>query len=478
MKIFSGDMNRLNKVKCAVLAVSVALTSFSLCGCFETRPPRVSHSYVDEEVKPGSPTEASPTPTATPTPDPKAEAIKLAAQVGLTEKELRGQYELFERYYEVVSTNDHLTGYREFIYHIFPVIADHLKSENEEYFFDKVRTLKIIEYHTNGIDGQYIFSDNRVEVEPGLTEKLGEGAYSAVLYHELMHFIDLNIAGNEFSRYLMLMDDGSVRKYCDLSIAERDHVKSYLYTYFTEGGAEMYTSEYFTHAPNSYLVRVRFLVAMKYIFGAEKIDDMFFAGDTDYQFYELLKANDFTEEEIIKLFKGMKNSADVFKDPKAVMDPRECLIRLYIKNVGEEYEKDKTFCRIIGTMNGDADMNKIPSDYSKFYQKQTGIPQEVLVQIWGYVTNYVGNYDVQWGFVGNPGPLYLDGQLKIVIMAAPMEGPKLDYKSFVADYDFEKDELKDCELHESWMPKPIEDSTPGTGTTTSTSATDETTETT
>ena len=478
MRNFKGYGNRLYKVKCAVLAASVALTSFSMTGCFETRPPRVSHSYAEEDVKPGSPTEASPTPTATPTPDPKFEAIKLATQAGLTEKDLKGQYALFERYYDVVSTNPNLNGYREFIYHLFPIIADHLKSENEEYFFDKVRSLKIIENHTDGIDGQYIQSENRVEVEPGLTEKLGEGAYSAVLYHELMHFIDLNIAGNEFSRYLALLDDGTIHKYCDLSYPERGHIKSYLYTYLTEGGAEMYTSEYFTHAPNSYLIRVRFMVALKYIFGTEKIDDMFFAGDTDYQFYELLKANEFTDEEIAKLFKGMKNSADALKEPKTLIDPREALIRLYIKNVGEEYEKDKTFCRILGTMNFDADLNKIPSDYSKFYQKQSAIPQEVTVQIWGYVTNYVGNYDVQWGFVGTPGPLYLDGQLKIVIMAAPMEGPMLDYKSFIADYDFEKDELKDCTLYDNWMPKPLDGSTSGTGTTTSTSGSDETTETT
>ena len=478
MRDSKGDGNRLCKIKCAVLAAAVVFTSFFVSGCFKTRPPRVSHSYVDEEVKPGSPTEASPTPTATPTPDPKIEALKLASQAGLTEKDLKGQYALFERYYEIVSTNDNLNGYREFIYHLFPVIADHLKSENEEYFFDKVRSLKIIENHTDGIDGQYIQSENRVEVEPGLTEKMGEGAYSAVLYHELMHFIDLNIAGNEFSRYLALLDDGTIHKYCDLSYAERGHIKSYLYTYFTEGGAEMYTSEYFTHAPNSYLIRVRFMVALKYIFGAETIDDMFFAGDTDYQFYELLKANEFTDEEIAKLFKGMKNSADALKEPKTLIDPREALIRLYIKNVGEEYEKDKIFCRILGTMNFDADLNKIPSDYSKFYLKQSGIPQEVIVQIWGYVTNYVGNYDVQWGFVGTPGPLYLDGQLKVVTMVAPVEGPMLDYKSFVSDYDFEKDELKDCELYENWMPKPLDGSTSGTGTTTSTSGSDETTETT
>ena len=453
---FMGDNRRFLKLKCAFLAAAVAVAPLCLSGCFETKPPRVTHSMADEDVKPGSPTEASPTPTATPTPDPKFEALAMAEKAGLTEAELKGKYELFKKYYEIVSKNENLKGYREYVYHLFPIVADHLKSENEEYFFDRVSTLKIIENHTNGIDGQYVQQANRVEVEPNLTGKLGEGAYSAVLYHELMHFIDLNIAGNEYANYLVLLKDGNIHKYSDLDYSQRDDIDDYLYTYFTEGGAEMYTSEYFTYAPNSYLVRVRFLVALKYIYGCEKIDEMFFSGDTDAQFYELLKANEFTDEEITKAFRAMRNSADVFKEPKTLIDPREILVRLYMKNVGPDYAKDKTFCLILGTMNFDAEMNKIPSEYSGFYQKQSAVPQEVVLQIWGYVTNYVGNYDVQWGFVGTPGPIYLNGALKITIMAAPTEGDILEYKSFVSDYDFETNELKDCSLVENWTPKAVD----------------------
>ena len=404
------------------------------------------------------------------------EALRIAEEAGLSKEDLRGKYAFFLRYSEAVMSNAGVLEYRNYLYKFFPVVADHIKSGKEDYFIGKLGSLGIYTVRSDEYAGA-LFRDY-VNLNADNLIDWGEQYNDLVIYHELMHFIDLNIAGNEFSRYLALLDDGTIHKYCDLSYAERGRIKSYLYTYFTEGGAEMYTSEYFTYAPNSYLIRVRFLVAMKYIFGAEKIDDMFFAGDTDYQFYELLKANEFTDEEIVKLFSGMKNSADALKEPKSLIDPREALIRLYIKNVGPDYEKDKTFCRILGTMNFDQDLNKIPSDYSKFYQKQTGIPQEVVVQIWGYVTNYVGNYDVQWGFVGTPGPLYLDGQLKVVIMAAPMSGDMLDYKSFVSEYDFEKDELKDCTLYDNWMPAPIEGSSSGNTTGTSTSGSDETTETT
>ena len=470
---FRRDMRDFKKVKCAVLAASILLASLTLGGCFRTRSPRTSHSRAGEEIKPGTPTEASPTPSATPTPDPKDEALEIAFQVGLTEEELRGKYDLFIRYAAAVSSNQNFKGRWEYIYHLFPIVADHLKSENEEYFFGKLKELTIIKNHTDGIDGQYVQLHNRIELDPDLETRMGKEAFAAVFYHELMHFIDLNIAGNGVNAYLCLLDDGTVKKYDDLTDSERGRMKDYLYTYFIEGGAEMYTSEYFTYAPNSYLPRVRFVVAMKYIFGVEKIDEMFFDVDTDYQFVELLRANGFTDEEVLKVLKAMRNTPDALSEPKTLIDPREVLIRLYINNVGPDYEKDKIFCLILGSMN-DSDLNKIPSDYSKFYTKLNGMSQAEVLQIWGYITNVVGNYDVQWGFIGMPGPIYLNGELKISVTAGPTEGDIVDYKAVVADYDFEKSEIKDIVIYEKWSPEPVADQDVPVVT----SSTDETTETT
>lgn len=444
------------KLKCVILAASLLLAPASLAGCFETRSPRTAHSQANAEVKPGTPTEASPTPSATPTPDPKDDAVKLASEVGLEEKDLKGEYDLFIRYAEAVGANPEFEGRREFIYHLFPVIADHLKSENEEFFFSKVKELRITEKHTDGIDGQYIQTENKIELDPNLETRMGKEAYSSVFYHELMHFIDLNIAGSGLEGYACLMDDGSIKKYGDLDYDEMTHMKDYLYSYFIEGGAEMYTSEYFTYAPNSYLPRVRFLVGMKYIFGVEKIDNMFFDVDTDYQFAQLLMANGFTSEETVKAFMAMRNTPDALSEPKTLIDPREVLIRLYIGNVGPDYEKDKIFCLILGSMN-ESDLNKIPSDYSKFYTKQSGVSQEEVLQVWGYLTNIVGDYDVQWGFIGFPAPIYLNGELKLSVTAGPTEGDKLDYKAVVVDYDFENFEIKDIKIYEKWSPEPIPD---------------------
>ena len=116
------------KLKCVVLAASILLASFSLCGCFRTRSPRTSHSQAEEEVKPGESTEPSPTPSPTPTPDPKIEAMRIATQVGLSEGDLRGRYDLFPMYAEAVSSNQNFKGKYEYLYHLYPIVADHLKT--------------------------------------------------------------------------------------------------------------------------------------------------------------------------------------------------------------------------------------------------------------------------------------------------------------------------------------------------------------
>ena len=78
------------KLKCVVLAASILLASFSLCGCFRTRSPRTSHSQAEEEVKPGESTEPSPTPSPTPTPDPKIEATWITGNDSETQGTVTG----------------------------------------------------------------------------------------------------------------------------------------------------------------------------------------------------------------------------------------------------------------------------------------------------------------------------------------------------------------------------------------------------
>jgi hypothetical protein len=477
------------KLVSAVLTVSLTLgTAAALSGCqkyYRTLPTQHTHVTTDVLTKPGSPTEASPTPTPSPTPDPKKEAMKLAEYVGLAEEDLRGKYELFERYSVAVSDNPNLEGYKAYVFHLFPVVADYLKPENEKFFFERVKTLKIVENHTDGVDGQYIREDNKIEIEPDLKELMGEDLFSSVLYHEMMHFIDININGDVIDDVVAYMSDGTLRKYGDLDYAERGWVKEYIRTYFTEGGCEMFTAEYFTVSPNAYLMRVRFMVALKYIFGSDRINKMFFESDSDWQFVQLLVDAGFTTEEIVKFSHTMQETDIGIKDPKNSIDPREALIRLYIKNIGPDYEKDSAFCFMLGSMNDDH-FSKIDSEYKKFYSKLKGIDQMEVYQIWGFITSETGDYETKWGFAGMPGPFYVNGELKVVATSAPLEGDIKDYKTVIVDYNYETKELSNFKLFDKWAPDlfdeksiPVPDMVePSETSTTDTSGTDGTTETT
>ena len=460
------------KLECIVLAMALAFGSTALTGCFSTHKsinytrageeddnndyPKHTHITAGEAVKPGSPIEATPTPIPTPTPDPKKKAMKIADFVGLKEADLGGKYELFARYSVAVCDNPNLDGFRAYVYHLFPIIAKYIKPENEEFFLGKVKTLKIVENHTDGVDGQYIREDNKIEVEPKLKELAGEDVFSAVLYHEMIHFIDININGDVIDNVVAYMSDGTIRQYGDLNYAERDWVKEYLRTYFTEGGCEMFTAQYFTVSPSAYLTRVRFMVGLKYIFGCDRIDDMYIATDSDWQFIQLLLDAGYTNEDLVKISRTMQLTEAGIPDPKEAIDPREVLIKLYIKNIGEDYEKDKAFCFILASMN-DNNFKKIPSEYQKFYSKLKGLEQMEIYQIYGFITNETGDYETKWGFAGLPGPFYVDGVLKIVATSAPLEGDLKDYKAVTVDYDFETRDMSRFMLYDKWAPDELDE---------------------
>jgi len=443
---------RLFKLETAFLAATFVLSSFVFTGCNSgaTNTTQTTEETIETTI-------ATPTPTPSPTPDPRVEALEIANYVGLGMADLREKYDLFLRYSEVARNNPGLSGYLNYVYAIFPVVADHLESENEEYFFSRLATLKIYEDHNQGADGQYGVERNTIELEPGLQSSVTPNTFASILFHELIHFVDMNVCGYEFAEGLVVMDDGSVRKLSDLNVAEHYSITEYLSSYFVEGGAELYTCDYFSHAPNSYSGRVKFLVGMQYIFGVEKVDEMFFAVDTDYLFYQLLLDNGFTSEEAIKAFHTMRfGEAGRVKAEKA-LDPREVLIRLYINNVGPDYEKDKAFCIILGSMQNN-ELDKLPSAYKKFYSKLKGVPEEDSSVMWSYPFNIAKiSEGTKIGIVGQPGPLYYEGRLVLGVTISPMDGT-IAYTGVIAYYDFENGQIERLEYIENWAPKEFDES--------------------
>ena len=440
------------RLKCLVLAASVLLSAFAFAGCFELKKPTsVKHpsatDYDDDTPTP------SPTSTPTPTPDPRMLIVKHAGEYGITEEELNGKYEFFEQYSETLEGNEVIDDIRPYFYHVFPLVAKYIKSGKEEHFLKTLMELKFRYNHTDGADGLYDQKSNTLELDPALKEKYGVDAYASVAYHEIIHFVDTHIEGNSTYKQICYMNDGSFALYSDvMNNQRRADVKRVVQSYFLEGGCEKYNSEFYTYAPLSYPARVAFITGMEYIYGSDKIKEMYFSGDTDYQFVKLLQENGFTNDEIFKLFRATNLGREQGLQAKSCLDPREALIRLYNNKMGTDYKEDAAFCRIIAAMD-DKELNKIPSNYRKEISKYKAYTDKEIAEFWRFATNYIGgSASTMIGYYGKPVPMMFDGKLKIVLILAPVGQRISDYQVAVFDYDFDTKEFAAVTIFDDWLP--------------------------
>ena len=448
------------KFQCAVLAFTVIFSMLALCACDQKKDPELTEpSETEIETTQTEATEPEPTETPTPTPSPtpapmtdaeaEEEALKIAEKYNLSKEELRGKYALFLRYSNVIDCNPEIIEYKQYLYKYFPVIADHLKSENEEQFFGKVSTLKMYNVKTDDFAGGYLGND--IMFNSNIVKDWGEYFKALTVYHELMHFVDGNIDGEVGEVYVM--KDGT---FAFVPYSEEDDIdkEKVLYhsqlSYFVEGGCEKYKQEYFgTSCEYVYSTGVEFLVGLEYIFGKKIVDDMYFSRDTNARLCEVLRGNGFTNDEIIRLFRT-SNTEKTMKDAKKYIDPREVLIRLYEKQIGPDYAKDAKFCRIIACMDKGS-INKIPTKYRSFITKVT---KEASKETSGMLKKAQKKGGIKGGhFEAKPYPLYIDGELKLVGMITTYKKEKPVYHAVTFDYDFEKKTVKDTKVFNGWILK-------------------------
>lgn len=455
------------KFECLALAVSICFGTLALCGC--QQKPEVSEESEESiektyetDIKSGDDWVPSPTPLPSPSPTPapmtdseaEKEALELAANVGLKEEDLRGKYALFLRYSHVLESNPDIVSFRHFLYRFYPVVADHLKSENEEYFFKKLITLKYVTEKTNEYAGAYSPSENIIYMQSTLKGYIGEDYYNLVVYHETMHFIDFVLNGESEDVFFRADNTFGIPTDEDWeSWDEKKGIKSYDASYFVEGGAEKYKTEYFTYASTDPTpTGLEFLVGLEYILGKEKVDEFFFANDTAYAFSDYLRKNGFSNDEIHRLMTTMETDK-VMKDGSKYIDPREVLIKLYKHKIGPDYAKDKKFCKIIASMNKSI-INKIPTEYRSFISKQKKITDKQRKSLTSQIKKKLKTKKTVY-LNQDPYTFFLDGELKMVTMAYTYKGDIPDYVSVIIDYDFEKDSIKGIQLFEAWAPKKL-----------------------
>ena len=454
-----GIKDRFLKAECSVLAATVMLSPLMLCGCNEKPEPTETETEITEP----SATETVFIPTPFPSysqsamsdQEAEAEAVKLAGKVGLTKDDLRGKYSLFLRYYRAVATNIGVRDYYSYMFSYFPLVADQIKPENEDYFLGKVSSLEMGLVDTNDFGGGFYY--NSIMFNKDAMDSLGNDYYSLVTYHESMHFIDAYINGE--TGQTVILKDGTIKTVfqSEMRVMNFDFDDDVVYYsdmgYLTEGGAEKYKTQYFTKASTDPTpTGLEFLVGLEYIFGKETVDDLYFSAESGAKFCNLLRDNGFSDEDIIRMMRTSVTDEEM-TDELLYIDPREVLIRLYKTKIGPDYEKDAKFCRIIASMDKFL-INNIPTEYRDFIKKVTSSASKEVSSLEKAALKKIGGKNVY--FEEAPYTIFLDGELKLVTMACTYSKDKPVYTSVIFDYDFDKKSVNDISLYTDWKLEKIE----------------------
>ena len=454
----------LVRLECIFLMFALLFSSLALGGCTRKKTKKekekqaarasASKAFRDETKEESETEEEIEEPSETePLSDDEAKprAQEIAKTVGLSEEDLRGKYSLFLRYADAVAGNPDLLDFDGYMYKLFPIVADHLKSENESYFLRKVNNLAFEFLKSNNPEpwGGFLPGPNKIQIEVNSYEQSPTELKATGVYHELIHFIDYCIDG--------------MPTYCYAFSNEQtvdDEDKEFLHAaYWVEGGSELFYSRYFTHAPETgaYIVAEQFLVALEYIFGSDMVEEYFFSHETDPLFVGLLMDNGFTDDEIVKLYHVMEKMGDRSKieDPENYMDPQEALIRLYINKIGPDYEKDAAFCRILATMEDDL-LKVIPSSYREFtntLKRFSGSEEKAFLK---RIREEKGYSSEGMYFLLPPSPIFVDGELKMAGLFYVKENGKMVPKAVIMDFDFTTNTILNLEVYDNWVPEVIE----------------------
>ncbi|MCR5803226.1 MAG: hypothetical protein K6G47_03100 [Clostridia bacterium] len=444
------------KFACLFLCTALTATSLMAAGCDKNSEEKTGTSgneSIEVDITSVSETaetsEEQETEEVEKTADPD-EILARATELGLTEEDLRGKYDLFLKFDDVVTKNPELGDFRGFVYVLFPLIADHLEAENEEYFFDKLQRLTIKE-ETGST--QYVPETNTLIVGKSVVMIGNEKTRALNIVHTLMHFVDYSIDGD--TSIACLMEDGSIRDMSEVAESEKGQiVKELNNPIFFEGGAVLNECKYYSYATSAFAKysETVFMTGFEYIFGSEKLDEVFFDHNTSYKLTQVLSENGFTNEEIVRFFNGSEAFVSM-SDPEYaaedMMSPQEALIRLYENNRDTDYKEDKIFMDIISLVYYDK-LASCPADHDPiselYYADQiVGWEKELAKKF---------NVDEDSAILNSyPMPIFIDGEIKATSLLRIFNSEE-EQKAWVMDYSFDSNDSVNYEVIDvNWIPE-------------------------
>lgn len=442
----------MKRIIASILITLMLLSILSACSHkpaeTDAEAARTPEATVQPTAPAAQPTEAPttvPTDTPAPTEDPTpAAAIALAEEHGLTEEDLHGEYELFMRFAETVEGNSALGKYKEYMYLIFPVVADASPYMDPDYFFDRLSDLSFSDCVLDpGIAGMYTGGANIVEIN---TEIDPYDSYHVpeVVFHELMHFVDFKVNNDAPAIYVLNGRRLSTVELEELPEEEREQaVACYEPDAVTEGGAEYFTAKYFAGAERAYFIPAQFLAGVEYIFGEEKIKELFFSRDSGVVLAELFLSAGYSKEKFYNANQTLSflTNSSAHGEPSVFIAPEDMLIDLYESKLGSGWQTDEGFLYILKAINGVCGEEYRRSEHAEFLR---GIEFRTWSQYDAFTEKLFGGLPFRLDLRYLPPTPYIRGGRLILGAFAEWTDPETQEQvrgTLTLDYDFGSETL-------------------------------------
>lgn len=399
-----------------LLIIALMLSAFSGCGGDPAGSVPSGGEPAASEAVASAPAE-SPLPATSEDPV-KAEALAIAEELGIDEWDIQGEYALFVKFCDTVRNNEHISGFEQFVYSLFPVVADNAYLLDEDYFFDKLSRLRIDTVTLpERYAGEYYDDITTAYYSASLD---GDHPWdTSALYHELMHFIDYTVNGVPEKAYAAGERVIPASELSSLSAAERD--SAYMIDdshVITESGAELFTAKYFTGAPYAYTTGTAFLTGIEYIFGTETMEDLFFPADSSVRFANFFIDEGYTLNDYFAIDRTLSwlTYPESFNVPEQLVSLEDVLIDLYIAHRGEDWINDANFVYVLKAINGVA-----LNDYtaSKYADELREIEYSSIGEYAVFEGELIDRLGLRFGFyVQPPVPFIREGRF---LIGAPAE---------------------------------------------------------
>lgn len=447
-----GRIRTENNMKKTISIILAALLLCLTAGCAKVGPSGSVQTAAPETTSPASSApehrgEVTPEPTAspetTPKPDPEAaEALRIAAEHGLADEDLHGEYGLFRRFSETVEGNSGLGRYKRLVYRIFPVAAAHTEYLDRDYFLERLSELSFMDHELDpGTAGRYFSESNTIQISTDFGES-DESQLPAIVFHELMHFLDYSMKDETPSMYLL--DGERLTGEELLALPLEDQIRSVIVwdaAPIREGGAELYTAKYFAGSVRSYFNVCSFLTGLELIYGTEKLDELFFSRQSDALFAELFLGAGYTADEYYDAVASLSwlTNPTVNPLPYHYVHAEDILIDLYEHELGDGWQTNENFLYVLKYLNGIAWPGCEDTRHAEFL---SGIQFDTWEEYDAFAAKlYSGLTEAPEIRYTPPSPVIIDGRYLLTAYASwtDAETQKQIRGTITAEYDFREE---------------------------------------